>query len=67
MEACVGRWKSIVVVLEEYNVAVASSKDGLMEWSDSGLLTVNSISLLTSACIVVVGKAIVHLLCCECS
>ena len=48
--------------MEEYNLAVASSNDGWMEWSESGLRTVNSISFLTSAFIVVVGKAIVHLL-----
>ena len=62
-----GRWKLIVCVVGQYNVAVASSNDGLMEWSESGLRTVNSISFLTSALIVVVGKAIVHVLFWECS
>ena len=56
VDAWVGRWKLIVCVV-----------DGLIEWSESGLRTVNSISFLTSAFMVVVGKAMVHLLFWECS
>ena len=67
VEAWVGRWKLIVCVVGQYNFAVASSNDGLIEKLESGLCTVNSISFLTSACIVVVGNAMVHLLFWECS
>ena len=67
VEALAGRWKLIVCAVGQYNLAVASSNDGLMEWSDLGFCTLNSISFLTSAFILVVGNAMVHLLFCECS
>ena len=67
IDAWVGRSKSMVVVFLAYNVAVVSSKDGAIEWSESGFWTMNSISFLISALNVMVGNAIVQLLFWECS
>ena len=46
----------------EWIVAVDLSKAGGIVWSEGGAVTVNSSSLLFLAIIVVVGKAIVHVL-----
>ena len=57
---CVGRSKLIVAVFVVYNWAVASSKEGGMDGSEVGFLTMNSISFFISALKENVGNAIVH-------
>ena len=62
-----GILKLMVVVFDEYNVAVASSNGGGTDRSETGCLTMNSISFLISALKDIVGNAMVHWLFGECS
>ena len=57
----------ILVSYFSYISAVASSNIGATVWSVSGSITDNSISSLLSAAMLVLSKAIVHTLFCECS
>ena len=57
---CVGLSKWMVVVFVVYICAMASSKDGGIDRSEAGFLTMNSISFLMSALKENVGNAIVH-------
>ena len=57
---CMGLSKLMVVVFVVYICAVASSKDGGIDRSEAGFLTMNSIPFLMSALKENVGNTIVH-------